>query len=204
MIRTTRPLWYFEGVKFGTGFFCWNVRLDNHLAPNSFSRGPTEESRMNHASGGDVTLGQYAGKSEAQLRAGWQTVAAFIYPAMTSPVSAAAVESKRLAPRCRAPLCGGNHKRDSQTSLVMYTAKRSPETFVRRRAASISRRGRRSAKLSKREACETTSRLPPKYFLRLKCEITRLESTASVTAISASSLWRAGKSNLASWNRGKN
>ena len=32
---------------------------------------------MNHATGGDVTLGHYVGKSETQLRAGWQTVAVF-------------------------------------------------------------------------------------------------------------------------------
>lgn len=33
---------------------------------------------INHADGGDVTLGHYVGKSEAQLRAGWQAVADFI------------------------------------------------------------------------------------------------------------------------------
>jgi hypothetical protein len=33
---------------------------------------------MNHAGGGDVTLGHYVGKSETQLRAGWQSVADFI------------------------------------------------------------------------------------------------------------------------------
>ena len=33
---------------------------------------------LNHADGGDVTLGHYVGKSEAQLRAGWQTVADFV------------------------------------------------------------------------------------------------------------------------------
>jgi hypothetical protein len=33
---------------------------------------------MNHAAGADVTLGHYVGKSEAQLRAGWQVVADFI------------------------------------------------------------------------------------------------------------------------------
>ena len=33
---------------------------------------------MNHAAGGDVTLGHYVGKSEAQLRAGWQAVADFV------------------------------------------------------------------------------------------------------------------------------
>lgn len=33
---------------------------------------------LNHATGDDVTLGFYVGKGEAQLRAGWQTVADFI------------------------------------------------------------------------------------------------------------------------------
>lgn len=33
---------------------------------------------LNHSAGGDVTLGHYVGKSEAQLRAAWQTVADFI------------------------------------------------------------------------------------------------------------------------------
>jgi hypothetical protein len=33
---------------------------------------------LNHAAGADVTLGQYVGKSEGQLRTGWQTVADFI------------------------------------------------------------------------------------------------------------------------------
>ena len=34
--------------------------------------------RMNHAAAGDVTLGHYLAKSEAQLRAGWQAVADFV------------------------------------------------------------------------------------------------------------------------------
>jgi integrase len=33
---------------------------------------------MNHAETGDVTGAHYIGKSEAQLRAGWQAVADFI------------------------------------------------------------------------------------------------------------------------------
>ncbi len=33
---------------------------------------------LNHSTGNDVTLGRYVGKSEAQLRAGWQAVAHFI------------------------------------------------------------------------------------------------------------------------------
>lgn len=33
---------------------------------------------INHAANNDVTLGHYVGKGEAQLRAGWQTVADFV------------------------------------------------------------------------------------------------------------------------------
>jgi hypothetical protein len=33
---------------------------------------------MNHAAAGDVTLGHYVAKSEAQLRAGWRVVADFV------------------------------------------------------------------------------------------------------------------------------
>lgn len=38
---------------------------------------------MNHAAVGDVTLGHYVAKSEAQLRAGWQAVADFVEEAAT-------------------------------------------------------------------------------------------------------------------------
>lgn len=40
---------------------------------------------LNHSVAGDVTLGHYVGKSEAQLRAGWQTVADFIEAAALQP-----------------------------------------------------------------------------------------------------------------------
>jgi hypothetical protein len=43
---------------------------------------------MNHAAGADVTLGHYVGKSEAQLRAGWQAVADFIEVAARPPAPA--------------------------------------------------------------------------------------------------------------------
>ena len=36
---------------------------------------------MNHTAAGDVTLGHYVAKSEAQLRAGWQAVADFVQEA---------------------------------------------------------------------------------------------------------------------------
>ncbi len=48
---------------------------------------------MNHAAGGDVTLGHYVSKSEAQLRAGWQTVADFI--------DAAAAKAPAVKPKVR-------------------------------------------------------------------------------------------------------
>ncbi|HEU4459547.1 MAG TPA: integrase family protein [Methylibium sp.] len=50
---------------------------------------------MNHATGRDVTLGSYVGKSEAQLRQAWQTVADFIDAAAANPLD--------LAPQSRPP-----------------------------------------------------------------------------------------------------
>ncbi len=52
---------------------------------------------MNHATGGDVTLGHYVGKSETQLRAGWQTVADFIETASAKVTQAAQVAPANLA-----------------------------------------------------------------------------------------------------------
>lgn len=52
---------------------------------------------LNHAAGGDVTLGHYVGKSETQLRAAWQTVADFIDAASArdaEPVPTASARSK--------------------------------------------------------------------------------------------------------------
>jgi integrase len=42
---------------------------------------------LNHSVAGDVTLGHYVGKSEAQLRSGWQTVADFIEAAALEPTN---------------------------------------------------------------------------------------------------------------------
>jgi hypothetical protein len=42
---------------------------------------------LNHSVAGDVILGHYVGKSEAQLRAGWQTVADFIEAAALEPTT---------------------------------------------------------------------------------------------------------------------
>ena len=57
---------------------------------------------LNHAAGGDVTLGHYVGKSETQLRVAWQTVADFIDDAAAkeaAPVTATLVLSKGRARR---------------------------------------------------------------------------------------------------------
>lgn len=57
---------------------------------------------LNHAAGGDVTLGHYVGKSETQLRAAWQTVADFIDAAAAKDVQPAAgmtTGTKRRATR---------------------------------------------------------------------------------------------------------
>jgi len=50
---------------------------------------------LNHAAGGDVTLGHYVGKSEAQLRASWQTVADFIEAAAAVEADAQPLPSVR-------------------------------------------------------------------------------------------------------------
>jgi hypothetical protein len=70
---------------------------------------------LNHATGGDVTLGHYVGKSEAQLRATWQTVADFI--------DAAAAKAAQPAP---AP--------SARTGLVVQRRGISPASARRRRA----------------------------------------------------------------------
>ncbi|EHR70967.1 Integrase [Burkholderiales bacterium JOSHI_001] len=65
---------------------------------------------LNHATGGDVTLGHYVGKSEAQLRAAWQTVADFIdaeaakedRPAQALPVRTSRLEQRSVATPARA------------------------------------------------------------------------------------------------------
>ena len=59
---------------------------------------------LNHATGGDVTLGHYVGKSETQLRAGWQTVADFVEAAATpaeSPVQTPRVSTLPSVPARR-------------------------------------------------------------------------------------------------------
>ncbi|EPB7991254.1 integrase arm-type DNA-binding domain-containing protein (plasmid) [Pseudomonas marginalis] len=52
---------------------------------------------INHAVNNDVTLGHYVGKGEAQLRAGWQTVADFIAKAASEEMARLAVPDSVLA-----------------------------------------------------------------------------------------------------------
>jgi len=56
---------------------------------------------MNHAAGADVTLGHYVGKSEAQLRAGWQVVADFIEATAAPTYAASARQQRHLVGRQR-------------------------------------------------------------------------------------------------------
>ena len=59
---------------------------------------------LNHAAGGDVTLGHYVAKSETQLRAGWQTVADFVETvaaAAQSPARPRRVNARATAPARR-------------------------------------------------------------------------------------------------------
>src|SRR5699024_6265035 len=52
---------------------------------------------INHAVNNDVTLGHYVGKGEAQLRAGWQTVADFVAKAANEEMARLAVPDDVLA-----------------------------------------------------------------------------------------------------------
>ena len=56
---------------------------------------------MNHAAGTDVTLGHYVGKSEAQLRAGWQVVADFIEAAAAPTYDGSAPRQRHSQSRPR-------------------------------------------------------------------------------------------------------
>ena len=67
---------------------------------------------LNHAAGGDVTLGHYVGKSETQLRAGWQTVADFVEAAAAPAQSQG--QTRRVSARQSAPA----RRRASQKAVV--------------------------------------------------------------------------------------
>jgi hypothetical protein len=72
---------------------------------------------LNHATGGDVTLGHYVGKSEAQLRAAWQTVADFIEAEAakeTQPAPAPSVQPGRRMKRSGAAPVVAARRRSSR------------------------------------------------------------------------------------------
>ncbi|CAM4003003.1 tyrosine-type recombinase/integrase [Bordetella tumulicola] len=67
---------------------------------------------INHAANNDVTLGHYVGKGEAQLRAGWQTVADFIEN------TAAEEAARRAAPSGGTSLPAGETSALQESALV--------------------------------------------------------------------------------------
>jgi Arm DNA-binding domain len=67
---------------------------------------------MNHAAGGDVTLGSYVGKSEAQLRHAWQTVADFIDAAAGRIAANAAQPRPRSRVGARRPWLSNHRDQD--------------------------------------------------------------------------------------------
>lgn len=75
---------------------------------------------LNHAAAGDVTLGHYVGKSEAQLRAAWQTVADFIDAAAAEQDQRVSASSVRLGRRPQragvAPAVAGRRRATREAS----------------------------------------------------------------------------------------
>jgi hypothetical protein len=90
---------------------------------------------LNHATGGDVTLGHYVGKSEAQLRAAWQTVADFIDaeaakeapPALALPVR----PSRRAQPGGTGPAVA-TRRRPSRGALELSSGSASLQAISER------------------------------------------------------------------------
>ena len=84
---------------------------------------------MNHAAGGDVTLGHYVGKSETQLRAGWQTVADFIETASAKVAQVApaySAESKGRTRRVVASPRAVSSQRASRRAPSLATTRLAP------------------------------------------------------------------------------
>jgi hypothetical protein len=73
---------------------------------------------MNHAVGGDVTFGSYVGKSEAQLRRAWQTVADFIEAAAAPPRSESMQRSRSVAQRALRPWLRVTRRTTAATNVV--------------------------------------------------------------------------------------
>jgi hypothetical protein len=65
-------------AKAGTSVQGHDLRATFASIAEELVSGAVLKKMMNHSAGADVTLGHYVGKSEAQLRAGWQVVADFI------------------------------------------------------------------------------------------------------------------------------
>ena len=78
---------------------------------------------INHAVNNDVTLGHYVGKGEAQLRAGWQTVADFITKAASEEMAHLAVPDGVLA-AAAAPDNGGAAQEQALEALRQAFSRR--------------------------------------------------------------------------------
>ena len=90
---------------------------------------------LNHATGGDVTLGHYVGKSEAQLRAAWQTVADFIdveAAKEAQPAPALPVRSSLRVQRVGTAPAVAPRRRPSRRAQVPSSEGPSPRTISER------------------------------------------------------------------------
>lgn len=90
---------------------------------------------LNHATGGDVTLGHYVGKSETQLRAAWQTVADFIEAEAANeaqPAPAPPVRPGRRAKRGAAAPAVATRRRPSRRAQVPSSEGSSPQPISER------------------------------------------------------------------------
>lgn len=78
---------------------------------------------INHSTSNDVTLGHYVGKGEAQLRAGWQTVADFIVKAASEEMAHLAVPDGVLT-AAAAPDNGGATQEQALEALRQAFSRR--------------------------------------------------------------------------------
>jgi integrase len=95
---------------------------------------------LNHAPGGDVTLGHYVGKSEVQLLAAWQAVADFIDAAAANeaqPALATSVSSKGRNRRNAMGPPAAARLRSSHESPETGAALQAPEHLARAADAGI-------------------------------------------------------------------
>lgn len=90
---------------------------------------------LNHATGGDVTLGHYVGKSETQLRAAWQTVADFIEAEAAKeaqPASVRPVSSRRRLQRGATVPAVATRRRPTRGALAPSSEGVSPQAISER------------------------------------------------------------------------